>query len=471
MLFKNELRLYLRDGVVLSLIPIIAILLLLTVWIGVAQYQSLNNQIAESIELARVQWEQQGDKNPHSAAHYGTHAFRKVSVLSMFEPGVQPFTGVSIFLEAHTQNSAAFSPIEDKNPLARFGELTPAFIFIYLFPIIIIILGYRSIVAERENGIMRLILAKGKLPFEVVKAKAWGLWVITLVLFLPFFIIGVVALMITQSNLDEYLRFLLLSVAWLFYFGIFIHLTIFVSGLSKSSTASIITLLCIWIVSILIVPRVTSIVAERFHPVPDSITFREAINTDLQLGIDGHNPLSEHTQAFRDSVLQAHNVTSPSELPFNLSGLMLQVSEKYEKMVYDFHLGRIAAIHDRQLATFKVASIFSPAMLTRQLTMRLSETDIQANRSFEREAEEYRFRLMEQLNEHLMIYAVGDASFGFTAGEDFFSSNLVFEYTPISLGETMGSVMRLLLLSILWFSLSVLLLVSLSAKNHFGEAL
>lgn len=469
MLLKNELRLYFRDGVVLSLLPLIALLLTISVWSGTVQYKKIQSQLEEASELARVQWEQQGDKNPHSAAHYGTFAFRTISVLSIFEPGIQPFTGVSVFLEAHTQNSSEFSPIEDRNPMARFGELTPAFIFLYLFPVIIIIIGYRKIVTERENGILRLILSKGIKPFQIIKAKAGGLWIVTLVLFAPFVVFGIVALALTASTADDYFRFLLLIASWLIYFGVFIHLTIVVSGYSKSSTIAIIILLGFWILSLLVVPRVTSVIAEKMHPVPDSISFREAIRSDLALGIDGHDPFSEHTQAFRDSVLAAHNVSSPADLPFNLSGLMLQVSEKYEKMVYDFHLSRIDRIHDRQLVTFMGASLLSPPMLSRLLTMRLAETDIQANRAFEKAAEAYRFELMRELNEHLQMYAVGDQAFGFTAGEDFFSSNLTFKFSSPSLSDSATDIFSLMTLNVLWLLVSILFLFNLSMNNRFGE--
>ena len=73
-----------------------------------------------------VEMVDKGDMNPHAAAHYGAFVFKPVQPLSAIDPGLDPFVGVFVFLEAHKQQLARYRPIEDAAPTRRLGLLTPA---------------------------------------------------------------------------------------------------------------------------------------------------------------------------------------------------------------------------------------------------------------------------------------------------------------------------------------------------------
>jgi ABC-2 type transport system permease protein len=81
----------------------------------------LQVQRVEAQESARKQWLGQGDKNPHSAAHYGSFAFRPKSTFSFLDFGTDTYTGTSVQLEAHKQNDILFSQAQDATVLLRFG--------------------------------------------------------------------------------------------------------------------------------------------------------------------------------------------------------------------------------------------------------------------------------------------------------------------------------------------------------------
>ena len=139
-IFK-ELKELSRDGRFKSAVVISFILLLLALITGINQYKKSNQQLTESVSKERAIWETQGAKNPHSAAHYGTYAFKPKFALSLLDYGVTKYTGNSIFLEAHNRNEASFSEATDQTSLARFGTLSINFVLIYLFPLIIILLS------------------------------------------------------------------------------------------------------------------------------------------------------------------------------------------------------------------------------------------------------------------------------------------------------------------------------------------
>ncbi len=463
---KNELKKYVRDNVVTTLGIFLLLLLSVSVYTGVTYYKSMAEQHAIAEEVARIQWENQGEKNPHSAAHYGTFAFKPVSILSVFDPGVDKYTGVSIFLEAHRQNFAANSIAEDKDSARRFAELTPSFIFAYLFPLFLILAGFRSVISEKESGMYRFLKSQGVTNFQLVSGKTLGLWGILILLFLPFLLIGIFFLMLTDSSQNDVFRFLLTAGIWLIYFGIIINITIAVSAWVKSSGSAMILLLTLWILSTLLVPRLITNLATNIYPVPNTSDFYQAIRTDLLEGIDGHNPYSEHSAAFRDSILVAYGVEDVSELPFNFRGLMLQEGEEFEKRIYDHHFAKIDAIHQQQIGLFTVSSVLSPTLAARLSSMAIAGTDMHAFNHFTADAEEYRISLMRELNMDLKLNAVGDRVVGYTTGSDFFAQNISFTYERPDRVLLDRSQLSPILMLIFWFFLSAVMLIVVTKRSE-----
>jgi len=463
---RNELARLIRDKVVATLGFLILALLTVSVFTGISYYIDMAAQHAEAVEQARIQWENQGEKNPHSAAHYGTFAFKPVTALSVFEPGVDRYTGVSLFLEAHRQNFAANSLAEDKDTSRRFAELTPAFIFGYLFPLFIILAGYRSITAEKETGMYRFLKSQGVSKLQLIAGKSLGLWAVILLIFLPFLLFGSLLLLFTEPAGSDITRFVLMGSVWLLYFGVIAHITTGVSALTNSSGTSMVILLSLWIMSTLLVPRLVTNLASGIHPVPNTTEFYQAVRNDLMQGIDGHNPFSEHSAAFRDSVLAAHGVDDVADLPFNFSGLMLQEGEEFEKKIYDHHLAKIENIHNSQIHLFSLGSIFSPTIAARLSSMAAAGTDMHSFNHFSESAENYRIGLMRELNMDLKLNAVGDRAAGYTAGSEFFAQNSSFTYErPQSVFINRNQIIPLTI-SIMWFFVSVIFLGIIAGRKE-----
>ena len=74
--FIKESKELWRDGRVRVAFAIVTILLGIAVWISARQYQHINEQYQNAKSAERAIWDDQGEKNPHSAAHYGTYAFK-----------------------------------------------------------------------------------------------------------------------------------------------------------------------------------------------------------------------------------------------------------------------------------------------------------------------------------------------------------------------------------------------------------
>ena len=131
-----------------------ALLVVLTVVAGLAGWQQVNALRAEAAAAAtgeRGRWLDQGNKNPHSAAHYGIYAFKEPRPLAVVDPGVQAYLGSAVYLEAHKQNEPLYRPAQDGTALQRFGDLSPALVGQALLPLLVILLGFAAFAGERER--------------------------------------------------------------------------------------------------------------------------------------------------------------------------------------------------------------------------------------------------------------------------------------------------------------------------------
>src|SRR5467141_2460295 len=103
-------------------------------------------RMAQAAEQSR--WYAQEPKNPHSAAHYGLYAFKPRLAPAFLDPGVEPYTGVAVWLEAHKQNEMLYRPGEDATLAQRFGELTVALILQVVLPLVVILLAFNAFAGE-----------------------------------------------------------------------------------------------------------------------------------------------------------------------------------------------------------------------------------------------------------------------------------------------------------------------------------
>jgi len=114
-LIKKELLTSLRD----RRLQIAGGALLLLMVTAIVVSKQGQQRIMKERSLAQAamydQWVNQGSKHPHSAAHFGQFAFKPKPALSFLDVGLDNYTGVSVFLEAHKQNEVLFSAAQDSN--------------------------------------------------------------------------------------------------------------------------------------------------------------------------------------------------------------------------------------------------------------------------------------------------------------------------------------------------------------------
>ncbi len=448
---KKELTENLRERKFQLSALIITILMIVSILVSKNYYEKIRREHEVAMQTARQQWENQGMKNPHSAAHYGTYAFKPIQSLSLIDNGLEKYLGVSIFMEAHRQNDAQYKLIADQNSFARFGEMTPAFVMTYLIPLLIILIGFSSLSGEKERGTLKLLLSQGLSKTTLVLGKIIGIWLSVGLLVMPLFLIGLFVLFTTNYQAEDLSRYGLIVMTYLLYFGVFINLSVLFSAFSKNSNVALVGLIGFWITSCLVVPKFTANLSKYLYPTPTATKYQASLKESLEKGIDGHNPYNEFAKAFQDSVLKANKVDSIHQLPFNYWGLVMQAGEEHERVVYDKHVQMLNDIYLAQLRLHRIGSMFSPTSLNKMLTMQLAKTDLQAHFHFAKKAEDYRIALVGQMNKEIEVNSKYDDWDYIPADPKFFEKSIKFDYQPISLAETMQQASSSLLLLTCWF--------------------
>lgn len=452
---RKEVTETLRDNRFRFAAILIFALLLTSVFVSRSYYQQISSEHEKARQTARAHWENQGDKNPHSAAHFGTFAFKPVQSLSLIDSGLEKYVGISIFMEAHKQNDAEHKRIADNSSLARFGELTPAFVLIYLIPLLIILMAFATFTQEKENGTLRLTLSQGVSKTTLALGKITGIWLVLATLIIPVFFIGLLFLLVAGQPTGEILtRYGLIVLVFTLYFGVFIHVSALVSALARNSTTALVGLLGFWMVSSLLVPRITTNVSKALYPTPNPVEYQQALQKDLEEGVDGHNPFNEVSQQFEREILVKYGVDSVSQLPFNYWGLIMQKGEEHETQVYARHLERLQNTYLAQLQAHQAMAFLSPAILTRILSMEFAQTDLLTHYHFQQAAEKYRIALVRELNYDLRNHSTYD-DWNYKAGSDLFKSNVKFTYQPLTLPQTLAYARSSLVFLLAWFAVSL----------------
>lgn len=453
---RKEIKETLREGRFRITGIIVLALLSMAVVISYNYYNYVQQQHDQARTNARNLWTSQDEKNPHSAAHYGTYAFKPKSPLSLIDQGVDKFTGISIFLEAHRRNEAQFIAAADQTGLARFGDLSPDFVLLFILPLLIIMMGYNSFVKERENGTLKLLQSQGIPTWKLALGKWLGLYLPVATLTVGLFLSAGVMLSLTPNfGLFSWSALFLMAMVYLFYYAIFTNLTLIISSWARSGGLALVLLLSIWIVTCLATPKVASNFADTLYPYPTRQAFMASVTEDQKKGLDGHNPWNAEAKRLERETLKEYGVDSLHQLPFNFDGYRMQKGEEHEAEVYFKHYQLLKDQFQQQSHFYRWSAAVSPYLPTRFLSMALARTNYGMHWDFADAAERYRLKMMEALN---MDFAE-NATYGnwaYKADQKLWENIPDFSYTPPSLGRIVANQISNFLILLAWLVVSFL---------------
>lgn len=450
---RKELTEVMRSGRFRWIAVVVFALLATALAFGWKSYVTASRDRTAAQHDSRATWENQGERNPHSAAHFGVYAFRPKTPLSLVDSGLDNFSGSSVWVEAHYQNPSRNRPIEDSTSLQRFGELTAAGVLQLLLPLFLIFLIFDVFAGERASGTFRQVAALGVPHSKLVIGKMAGVFLALLIVLIPAVLIGVAALAFAggpDGLFKSAPRFAALCLGYLLYLLTFTALALAVSAIAPSPRTGLVILVGFWIAGCLLVPRLAGDIAARVHPEPTNKEFWDAVYKDMKDGIDGHNPSHERTKELERRILAQYGVAKKEDLPVNFNGLSLQASEEHSNMLFDKHFGNVWNVHFAQEKVQSYFGVFSPMLAMRDFSMGMSGTDLRHQKHFSDSVEQYRRKFVEMLNLDFAYNSRTSDDYNYFVGREVWTRAPDFSYEPPAAAWAFGQQLRNLIVLAIW---------------------
>jgi len=454
-LLRNSLFLY------LSIIFIIS--LGIVTWLGIVQNQKQATFHETAHKHIRSQWDDMKPTNPHGAAHFGSYAFKPITVLNSIDEGIHSVTGNVLRLEGHAQNNLVYSEAAQSFTISKFGKLKPSLFFQFVIPLMLIFLSFNTFTKERDSGRLKLLLIQGVDLKNLVLAKLLSVWLLGVVLLL--FAISIQWIVNSENiGADTLLRLGILTTGYATYYLVITTLTILLSILFNNASASLAITLAIWTLWTIFLPKIAGNAVEKLSPLPTRVAFNKAMEDDRSKGINGHNPTGEREEELKKATLAQYKVDSLSQLPINYDGLVMQADEEYGNKVWDKHFGNLYAQLQSQKTQYQLIGIINPFSSIQNISMGSAGTDMFHHLDFLNQAESYRRRFIKTLNDKHAYGGSKTGDWDWKADNAFFKSVEDFEYQTPSI-NTFWSKYLIDVLVLFFWVLFLLTLIHYSSKR------
>jgi ABC-2 type transport system permease protein len=391
---RDEWRFWHRTKLAATILVIGTLLAIVSAVVNTIEMEHTAHEREHLQRTSETQFLEQPDRHPHRMVHYGHYIFRTPSPLSMIEPGVDSFTGTSIFLEGHRQNSAMFSDQRQASGMTRFSSLTPSFLLQVLVPLFIILIGYASVTREKEAGTLHIIITQGTNLWHLLLGKYLALVSSGFLMLLPLVIASIWAtftgesLLVTSSFVTGYILYIL----------VWSGIVLTVSALSNKNSASFTALIGLWIVFCILIPRIGSSSAAAIAPSLGKLEADFAVLEEVRKLGDGHKAADPAFEQLKKNLFTKYNVDKVEDLPINFRGAVAQYSEeKLTKVLNKFAEQRM----QEELYQAQIARQFgwlTPTTAIRSFSMIIAGTSLETHHRFLREAEILRFDFVQSLN-------------------------------------------------------------------------
>lgn len=242
-----------------------SLLMLLSMFVGIREYDVTRNQHDAATALARQKVEE-----TTAWARLSSTAFRRPDPLQVLASGVQNDIGRLSAISDREPIRLTNSVYSDDPIFALFRVIDFCFIVQVVLSLFAILFTYDAISGERERGTLRLAFSNSVGRARYLLAKLTGAW---LGLVLPLSIpvaLAVLMMVVGGVPLDagDWGRLGGILGVSLLYFTFFVVLGILVSSLTRRSSDAFLVSLVTWVLLVLIVPHVGVTAAERFVRVP-----------------------------------------------------------------------------------------------------------------------------------------------------------------------------------------------------------
>jgi ABC-2 type transport system permease protein len=391
---REEWRYWARSRLALTASALLALVLLstaVTTATHMAAEQDARLRLQEEAHQAFIS---QPARHPHRMVHYGHYVFRPPAPLAAFDPGLDPITGHSIFLEGHRQNTATFAVDGARARLGTLRSLSPAVIYQLFAPLLLVILGFGAVARERESATLVTTLMQQATATSLLVGKFLALAATALAFCVPALGIGLWA----AAQGETPVAAMAIALTCFIYLLGWCAMIVCVSAWCRSRHAALSILTALWIGLGWVIPSVAVDVAARSAPVAGKIDADLRLLSTLRAIGDGHNAGDPAFARLRADLLAQHGTSRPEDLPVNLRGVVAQYAEAKLTRVLNEYASRQMSDELQQARTLRQSGWSSPAVAFASASRALAGTSLEDHHRFLREAETLRFAFVQALN-------------------------------------------------------------------------
>ena len=454
-ILTKELRELLSDRkfwVLFGVAFLLTIIAALDGWQRLLQDASLRS---EASRIERETWLNQGEANPHDAAHFGRYALREIPALSAFDPGVLDYSGASVWMEAHFQNPASNRRAENRIDSYPLATVTPAWLLSVIVPLVLVILLFGTVATERDRGTLNFLWIHNVRPVQLIVGKFSSALIIAAFLSVLFVSLSCMPIVFDQDVTIDWLGVLALAVCFFIAYVCICGVVILISTVASTPHMAFWIAALFWVTTVF-GPLLVAQAAKEFHPVPRDRDFGSDIQQQAQAPFWLGEAQYEEVAIYEAEVMTQHRALDASELGLNRDALVLQAHERFANRVYDRLYGELYDTHTKQESILRSASLFSPIFALQRISRGIARTDTSAQIHFAESAERHRRAIIEQLNEDMM-YNAGEESFRYVADRELWQTVDDFEYKPPPFGEILKRYQFEIASLVSWTLLSLIL--------------
>lgn len=266
-LIQKELKAIILSPKFTATFVICSVLMLLSVYIGIQEYQNSVKQYEAGKQLI-----DEGTREATSWNSVRYRAYRAPDPMQIFVSGLNYDIGRWSAINQQSMVKLRNSSYSDDPIFAVFRFVDFSFIVLVVLSLFAIMFTYDAVNGEREDGTLKLVFANPVPRARFILAKCIGGWLgLVIPICLPILLsVLLVQLFGIPFAADHWLRLFTLIVAAIAFFTFFIILGVLISSLTKRSSVSFLLALVAWIVFVLIVPRAGIIASGQILPVPST---------------------------------------------------------------------------------------------------------------------------------------------------------------------------------------------------------
>jgi ABC-2 type transport system permease protein len=389
-----EWKIVRRDRSVSLVVTLFTVLLILSAWAGGRQAASLNESLETLQSAAATQAEthrQQladgkndsilGAMAPGNTVWMGQTGAAVPAILppaplspiasgtrTLLPQAVRVSTSVHLTAERETE-----TPMTGPTRLAT-GSFDPSFLFIVLFPLVVIALSYELLAGERERGTLAMLLSQPISQQSLVLGKAIARAAILLAVTLASGFIGLIVAGADLGAPNAWFHVLLYALVLIGWTALWFAAAVAINSRGGTAAGNALRLVGAWLVIVVVIPGLTGVVVDTVYPAPSGV---EVIS-------EAREAAQEIEQEFNDATGRHDDSDKAADYGKRVVDLQQRLAAKSAPV-----LEHLREQRDERRAILAWLEFASPAMLVRGSLERIAGSDSARHARFEAQVDTF----------------------------------------------------------------------------------